>query len=206
MIICIVILCDAGTCTFTKDGTKYNLQHRHIVALSSSLSCELVVSSPSGMRLFVAYCKDKSDSNLRVMRSVQEISGTERDNDFKHGHSRRLLLRSDGFLVGFNITTINPGASFNLLYSNHLEFVYFYAGGQPTYIFHDENVEVKAKADADNGTVLCLNKHDKHTVDTTNMGGTEDAECICIFYPALVGKEGHSFSGDGFSGYELIED
>ena len=196
----------AGTCAFTNDETKYILRQRSIVALSSNLSCNLVVSSSDGMRLFVLYCNDKTDSSLRVMRSVQEITGTERDIDFKHGRSRRLLLRSDGFSVGFCTTIIHPETLSKMQYVNHLELVYYYTGGKLTYIFHDENVEVKSKADADNGTAICLDKHDKHTADTTKMTCAEDAECISIFYPPLVGQEAHSFSDDGFSAYELIED
>ncbi|XP_072047437.1 uncharacterized protein [Amphiura filiformis] len=199
-----------GSCIFADDGTKYSLQQKHIVALSSGLSCNLTISSPHGMRLFVVYCKDKAKSNTRVMRSVEDILGTERDilvdNEDGCGYSRRLLLRSDGFLIGFNITSVDPGATFKMQYRNHLELCYYYAGGKATYNFDDEKVAVESKADDKNGTAMIMNKHDKHTVNVNKSSATEAAECICIFYPALVGKENHDFSEDGYSGYELIED
>ncbi|XP_072047436.1 uncharacterized protein [Amphiura filiformis] len=192
-----------GTCTFADDGTKYSLQQKHMIALSSGLSCNLTISSPKDMRLFVVYCKDKSASNIRVMSSVQDILGTDRDIDFGGGRSRRLLLRSDSFSVGFCITSISPGATWKMQYKNHLEACYFYTGGKATYNFVDEKVAVESKADESNGTMMVMNKHDKHTAE---VNATEDAECISIFYPPLVGHEKHAFSDDGYSGYELIEE
>ncbi|XP_072043215.1 L-ectoine synthase-like [Amphiura filiformis] len=187
-----------GTCLFADDGTKYSLQRKHLVALSSGLSCNLTISSPNGMRLFVVYCKDKSDSNIRVMRSFQDILGTDRDIDFGGGYSRRLLLKSDGFLVGFCITSINPGAAIKMQYRNHLEACYYYTGGKATYSFDDEKVAVETKIDDANGTMMIMNKHDKHTL---TVNATENAECISLFYPVIDGKEIHHFSEDGYSSY-----
>ncbi|XP_072046656.1 uncharacterized protein [Amphiura filiformis] len=195
-----------GSCIFADDGTKYSLQQKHIVALSSGLSCNLTISSPNGMRLFVVYCKDKSASSIRVMSSVQDILGTERDIDLGDGRSRRLLLRSDGFLVGFNVTNVDSGATWKMQYKNHLEACYYYTGGKATYNFDDEKVAVESKADDRNGTAMIMNKHDKHTLNVNKSSTNESAECICIFYPALVGQENHNFSEDGYSSYKLIED
>ena len=193
-----------GMCTFD-DGEKHPIESRHIVGLSPKESCKLNVSSQDGMRLFVLYCvAEDPDTNRRVIRSVKEINGTERDNDFGQGHSYRLMLKCDGFSVGFNNTIINPGAQAKLQYRNHVETNYFYIGGEIKYIFDDETVE--SKIEQGNGTMICVNSHEKHTADRSHITSGEDAMAICIFTPPLVGKESHSLSADGYSSYDLLLD
>ncbi|XP_038069393.1 uncharacterized protein LOC119738559 isoform X2 [Patiria miniata] len=173
-----------------------------VVALSSDVTYELTVSAEGGMRLFVVYYPDAQVvyRSLAVVRSLIEVVGTDRDIDWGSGHSRRYLVKQDGFPLGVHNTWVYPKTCSRLGYMNHIEGVYYIAG-KTTYQWQDtsgEWVHATTKTDCDNGTNYLMNIHDCHVVKVHD----KDAYCICIFDPVLKGNENHKFTEDGFSGYE----
>ncbi len=186
-----------------QDGaTQNDVTPDTVVALSSDLTYELTVAAGSVMRLFVAYCPDvdMESKSLSVVRRLSDLLGTERDIDWGRGHSRRYLIKEDGFPLGLHNTWVYPKTSSRLGYTNHIEGVY-YISGQVAYHWKDtsgEWVQEDTKTDTENGTNYLMNIHDPHILKSHD----KDCYCICIFDPVLTGKENHTLSEDGFSGFE----
>lgn len=99
--------------------------------------------------------------------------------------SARYLLRTDN--VGFTLTqtTCKSGQSITLQYKNHIE----------------ANLVIEGEAevtDLDSGQVYrlipgsmyTLDKHDRHRLDVI-----KDLRLVCVFTPALTGKETHDETG-----------
>lgn len=124
-----------------------------------------------------------------IVRTLEEISGTDRDVNWGNGQSRRLLLQSDGFPFGFTDTTGKAGAESKQQYTNHLEVCYCIEG--------TGELEVDGKIyKIEPGTMFAL-EHEKHIIRNTT-----DIRFICVFMPPLKGQEKHVFSEDGYSSYE----
>ncbi|XP_033648095.1 uncharacterized protein LOC117307451 [Asterias rubens] len=185
-----------------QDGDRKDVTPDTVVALSCDVTFELTVAAESGMRLFVTYCPavDVESKSLAVVRHLSELLGTERDIDWGKGNSRRFLIKEDGFPLGLHNTWVYPKTSTRLGYQNHIEGVY-YISGQVTYSWEDtsgEWVHADTKTNTENGTNYLMNIHDPHIVKSDE----KDCYCICIFDPVLNGKENHTLTEDGFSGYE----
>ena len=190
-----------GKCT-TKNGTQHKVCPDTVVALSSDVAYDMTVSAEGAMRLFVAYYPDINVAyrSLALVRSLSELVGTERDIDWGQGHSRRFLIKQDGFPIGVHNTWVHPKTSSRLGYQNHNESVY-YISGSVTYRWKDtsgEWIHENTKTDKEDGTNYLMNIHDPHVMEIHD----EDAYYICIFDPVLTGNENHQFTEDGFSGYD----
>jgi L-ectoine synthase len=126
-----------------------------------------------------------------IVRSLEQILGTERDIDSGSGHSRRLLLEADG--MGFTLTDtfLKAGNDTYLQYKNHLESNYCIEG--------EGEVEGPdgTKYPLRPGVMYCLDKHDAH-----HLRAFTDLRLICVFTPPLKGPESHAWAGPGEpSGY-----
>lgn len=99
--------------------------------------------------------------------------------------SARYLLRDDG--VGFTLTqtTCVAGQSIEMQYKNHIE----------------ANLVIEGVADVTDlgtgqvfrltpGSMYTLDKHDRHRLDVIS-----DVRLVCVFTPALTGKETHDEDG-----------
>jgi len=99
--------------------------------------------------------------------------------------SARYLLRSDN--VGFTLTqtTCAAGQSIELEYKHHVE----------------ANLVIEGEADVTDiktgvvyrltpGSMYTLDKHDRHRLDVIS-----DLRLVCVFTPALTGKETHDEDG-----------
>lgn len=99
--------------------------------------------------------------------------------------SARYLLRDDG--VGFTLTqtTCAAGQSIEMQYKNHIE----------------ANLVIEGIADVTDlgsgktfrltpGSMYTLDKHDRHRLDVIT-----DLRLVCVFTPALTGKETHDEDG-----------
>ncbi|XP_038067200.1 uncharacterized protein LOC119737152 isoform X2 [Patiria miniata] len=173
-----------------------------VMALSSDVTYELKVSAEGGMRLFLVYYPDAQVvyRSLAVVRSLSEVVGTDRDIDWGGGHSRRYLIKQDGFPLGIHNTWVYPKTCSRMCYMNHIEGAYYIAG-KVTYEWQDTSgdwVHATTKTDSANGTNYLMNMHDCHVVKVHD----EEALCICIFDPVLTGDEIHHLSEGGFSGYK----
>lgn len=126
-----------------------------------------------------------------IVRTLDEITNTERDVKTENWSSRRLLLKSDGMGFSLHETIIYAGTETYIWYKNHLEAVYCVGGeGEIETIADGKIYPIK------DGTMYALNEHDKHY-----LRAKTDLRLICVFNPPLAGKEVH----DEYGVYPLID-
>ncbi len=126
-----------------------------------------------------------------IVRTKDEILGTDRDVDTPNWASRRLLLRKDGMGFSMHDTLIRAGTETFIWYKNHLEAVYCVAGEGEVELVPDGT-----KYAIRDGTLYGLNGHEKHL-----LRAKTDMRMICVFTPALTGTEVHDEDGV----YPLVE-
>lgn len=120
-----------------------------------------------------------------IVRSLAQLSGTERDVRGEGWRSRRLLRRDDGVRFSLHLTEIDAGTELELEYANHFEANYCIAGT-------GEVVEVASGTthQLEPGVMYTLDQHDRHILRTTSP-----MTLLCVFWPALVGNEHHDARG-----------
>jgi L-ectoine synthase len=120
-----------------------------------------------------------------IIRSVDEIAGTERDVSGEGWRSRRLLRRDDGMNVSFHWTEVKAGTELDLHYESHLEGNLCVAG-------EGEVVDMATQAvhQLRPGVMYALDKNDHH-----RLRAKTDLALVCVFFPALGGSEKHNASG-----------
>lgn len=99
--------------------------------------------------------------------------------------SRRLLLADDNMGFSMHDTVIYAGTETRMCYRNHLEAVYCVGGRGSIEVL--ATGEVFPIAD---GTVYALDKHDEHV-----LRAETEMRMVCVFRPALVGREVHDATG-----------
>jgi L-ectoine synthase len=122
-----------------------------------------------------------------------EIQNTDRDVTGRSGNwtSRRLLLKEDGMGFSLHDTVIRAGTETPIWYKNHLEAVYCIEGSGEI-----ELVEKSGIIPIRPGTMYALNNHDRHI-----LRAKTDLRLVCVFNPALTGREDHDKDG----AYPLME-
>lgn len=120
-----------------------------------------------------------------IVRTTDEITGTERDVDGGTWRSKRIVLANDGVGFSFHETTI-PAGSVNVFhYQNHIEAVWLFEGkGTLT------NLETGEEFPLAPGTMYLLNNHDKHRIVCD-----EQMRMMCVFNPPVTGQEVHDENG-----------
>jgi L-ectoine synthase len=120
-----------------------------------------------------------------IVRTLDEIVGTDRDVDAEGWNSRRLLLANDGMGFSMHDTLIKPGHDLHLHYKHHLEAVYCIEGkGSIETVSDGKRWEISA------GTIYALNEHDKHV-----LRAEEQMRMVCVFNPPVTGREVHRADG-----------
>jgi L-ectoine synthase len=153
-------------------------------------------------RILVVHVKSSSDDPSKpdpLFRRTEDLVGTDRDVDWQHGRSRRLLVEVDGFNISLHNTICYPNSVSQLCYRQNHELAY-YVRGDVTYTWNDGNDASSFKQEDQSdgeGWQALMNEHDAHTIHTKQI----DCEAICIFYPALKGTETHDFTKQGLSVY-----
>ncbi len=122
-----------------------------------------------------------------IVRSLEEIRGTEREIKAKNGNwtSRRFILRGDEMGFSFHDTTIYAGTKTYIWYRHHLEAVYCVEGEGEI-----EDIETGKTHHISDGTMYALNKHERHF-----LRAKTDLRLICVFNPPLTGNEDHDEDG-----------
>jgi L-ectoine synthase len=120
-----------------------------------------------------------------IIRSADDVTGTEHDVSGDHWRSRRILTAADHMGYSLNDVLIDPGFELELEYRHHLEACYVVSG----------RMEVTDAATGREhmvgpGGVYALDQYDRHTA--RSAGG---ARLVCIFNPALRGTERHVDGG-----------
>ncbi len=120
-----------------------------------------------------------------IVRTTDEITGTERDVAAGHWRSKRIVLGGDGVGFSFHETTIEPNSVNEFHYANHVEAVWLIEGEGT--LLDRETGRSHALAP---GTMYLLNGYERHTVTTrTRM------RMLCVFNPPVVGTEVHDENG-----------
>jgi L-ectoine synthase len=120
-----------------------------------------------------------------IVRSLNDITGTERDVEAPTWRSRRLVLA--GERVGFSLheTVLYAGTETRMWYANHIEAVYCIEGeGELT------NEETGEKHRIEPGTMYLLDGHEHHT-----LRARTDVRTVCVFNPPCTGREVHDENG-----------
>jgi L-ectoine synthase len=120
-----------------------------------------------------------------IIRSLDEVVGTDRDVAGDGWRSRRLMLRRDGLGFSLHDTTVAAGTDMELQYRHHLEACYCLEGEAEITDLASGAAHVIRP-----GTVYALDKHDHHRLRVSR-----DLRLVCVFNPALSGAETHDETG-----------
>ena len=120
-----------------------------------------------------------------IVRTLVDLTGTERDVRGDGWRSRRLLRRDDGVKFSLHVTELAAGTTLELEYANHFEANYCIEGhGEVTDVASGKTYQLEP------GSMYTLDQHDRHILRTTSP-----MTLLCVFWPALVGNESHDARG-----------
>ncbi len=120
-----------------------------------------------------------------IVKNLDDLIGTKRDVRGDVWASRRFLVADDG--VGFSLheTITEAGAEQILWYKHHIEANYVIEGtGEVENLATGEIFPLKP------GTMYTLDKHDRHLLKSFTA-----MRLVCVFTPALTGREVHDADG-----------
>ena len=120
-----------------------------------------------------------------IVRTLQEIEGTDRDVQAPTWASRRFVLANDG--VGFSLhdTVMRAGTETVMWYRNHIEAVYCIEGDGVL-----EDLVASTSYPIRPGTMYLLDGHERHRVKAST-----DLRMVCVFNPPCTGGEVHDEEG-----------
>ena len=120
-----------------------------------------------------------------IVRTLDEIQGSDRAVEGPTFVSRRFLLANDGMGFSFHDTILYEGSETLIWYKHHLEAVYCIEGEGELEVLPDgPTYPIKV------GTMYALNGHEKHL-----LRAKKQLRMMCVFNPALTGKEVHDEEG-----------
>jgi L-ectoine synthase len=120
-----------------------------------------------------------------IVRSLSDILNTAAHVKGDAFESRRILLAADGLGYSLHDTICKAGITQRLQYKNHVETNYVIEGqGAVTNVATGETWPLGP------GTVYVLDRHEAH-----DLRADTDLRIICVFTPALTGRETHDASG-----------
>lgn len=120
-----------------------------------------------------------------IVRSINDITGTDRDVSTPNWRSKRIILAGDGSGFSLHETEMYADTVNEFCYSRHIEAVHVVEG---TGLLVD--CESGARWELRPGVTYMLDRHDRHQV----LPAT-DMRMICVFTPALTGREVHDETG-----------
>ena len=120
-----------------------------------------------------------------IVRTLEEVIGTEREVEGPGWTSRRLVLAAEQ--VGFSLhdTVVHAGAEITMWYADHVEAVYVIEG-------HGEllDAETGDTHPLESGVMYLVDAHQHHT-----LRAHTELRAVCVFNPALTGGEVHDENG-----------
>jgi len=120
-----------------------------------------------------------------IVRTLDDVVGSDRDVEGDGWRSRRLLLRRDQLGFSLHDTTVAAGTELNLQYKHHFEACYCLEGeAELVDLASGERHRIAP------GTMYALDEHDRHTITVR-----QDLRLVCVFNPALTGAEVHDADG-----------
>ena len=127
-----------------------------------------------------------------IVRWLEDIAGSDQVVITPNWTSRRLLLKRDGMGFSMHETTIEPGTQTYIWYKHHLEAVLCIEGEGVVETLGDGRTHAIVP-----GTLYALDRHDRHYLRATTR-----MRLVCVFSPALTGREVHDAEGV----YPLLEE
>ena len=120
-----------------------------------------------------------------IVRTLEEITDTDRDVITPHWRSKRIVLANDR--VGFSVheTVLEAGSVNDFWYANHIEAVFVTQGEGELY---DKDNDVTYKLGP--GSIYLLNGHERH-----QLRPTSEMRTVCVFNPPVTGREVHDENG-----------
>lgn len=120
-----------------------------------------------------------------IVRSLEDVAGTERDVEGEGWRSRRVLLASDRLGFSLHDTTVAAGSELELEYRHHLEACYCVEGSAEI-----EDLASGKRHAIGPGVAYALDQHDRHVLRVSS-----ELRLVCVFNPALTGTERHVGGG-----------
>lgn len=120
-----------------------------------------------------------------IVRTLEEIEGTERDVETPNWRSRRLLLARDGMGFSLHDTVLHAGTETEMCYLHHVEAVYCIGGEGEIQVLPDGPGWPIAA-----GTMYALDGHERHV-----LRAKTELRMVCVFNPPVTGREVHTTSG-----------
>ncbi len=120
-----------------------------------------------------------------IVRTLAEITGTDRDVATENWRSKRLVLAGDG--VGFSVheTVLDAGTVNDFWYAHHIEAVFVVEGDGEI-----EDRDAGRTYPLQPGSIYVLNGHEHHTLRPRTRMRT-----VCVFNPPVTGREVHDENG-----------
>src|SRR5699024_6666845 len=120
-----------------------------------------------------------------IVKSLEDLIGTEDETYDENWSSRRFILKKDGVGFSMNDTIIKAGTENFFWYKNHIDAVYCIEGeGESEKISTGDVYQLKP------GTMYLLDENDKHY-----MRARTQRRMVCRSNPPLVGSERHNEEG-----------
>src|SRR5262245_31077083 len=110
-----------------------------------------------------------------IVRSLREITGTDREVKGPTWTSRRLVLAEEKVGFSLNDTVVEAGTELEMWYANHIEAVYVIEG-RGELVDH----ETGAKHRLEPGMMYLVDAHQHHT-----LRAHTEFRAVCVFNPPL---------------------
>ncbi|PVZ05766.1 ectoine synthase [Actinomycetospora cinnamomea] len=120
-----------------------------------------------------------------IVRTLEEISGGERDVRTPTWRSRRLVLAREG--VGFSMheTVLAAGSVNDFWYAHHVEAVFVVSGEGEV-----DDLDTGTTHPLGPGSLYLLDGHEHH-----RLRPRTEMTTVCVFNPPLTGREVHDEDG-----------
>ena len=119
-----------------------------------------------------------------IVRTLDEITDSERDVRGDGWRARRLFVRADGLNFSLSETTVDGGAEMKLWYKHHNEAC-FVIEGEAELTERDTGAVHRIGPGA-----AYAPRQDRHTIRVISP-----LRLVCVFNPALTGQEKHDADG-----------
>jgi L-ectoine synthase len=120
-----------------------------------------------------------------IVRTLDGITGTERDVRTDNWRSRRIILAGDGAGFSLHETVIEAGSVNDFRYVHHVEAVLVIDGRGELY-----DKDNGATYELGPGSLYLLDGHEGHQLRTHT-----EMRTVCVFNPAVTGGEIHDADG-----------
>ncbi|HWC84198.1 MAG TPA: ectoine synthase [Pseudonocardiaceae bacterium] len=120
-----------------------------------------------------------------IVRSLQEVTDTDRDVITPNWRSKRIVLAQDNPTFSVHETVLNAGSVNDFWYAEHVEAV-FVVAGEGELLDKETGVTYQLAP----GSLYLLNGHEHH-----QLRPKTEMRTICVFNPPVTGQEVHDDEG-----------